>query len=216
MHVCGCVCVKCIYGIRKGPRRREISSKGKTFIDLLRSLSFCLSHFIYLSHSRTHTRTSTHTLPLSLYFFLLFSVFLTFSLSLSCPRVSSIFIHTRHTGGPFTIIPLPPRQTTLARFPSTFHKPSLHAEPHNTTICIYICVYTPQAFPLPDLPPRWPVSISRIKSYPLRSDPIAILRCTLLRCSDRLYPVHTPYVYMYLFGREVLRIFRRHHKAKSL
>lgn len=59
-------------------------------------------------------------------------------------------------------------------------------------------MYTPQAFPLPDLPPRWPVSISRIKSYPLCSNSIAIYCWTLLYC-DSLYPVHTPCVYKYIY-----------------
>jgi len=124
-----CVYITCIYWIRKGPRRREISSKGKTFIDLMRSLSFCLSHSIYLSLSRTHT------LPLSMSFrFSTHSLSLSFSLHARVPECLAFsYTHWRS----FCYYPF----HSPSNYAPTVHKPSLHAEPHCTTIYIY--VYTP-------------------------------------------------------------------------
>jgi len=139
--VCVYVCNICVYGIRKGPRRREISSKGKTFIDLLWSFSFCLSLSFYLSLSLSHTHTS------SLYVFPHFSLFsLSLSLSLSvrsCPRVSSIFIHTLEVLLLLFLSLLAPNSRDSRR-PFTNHRytPNPIAQ-----LYMYIYIHTPQVFP---------------------------------------------------------------------
>lgn len=144
-----------------------------------------LSHSVFLSLSIYLSLFHTHTLPLFTYFYIsLFLFSLSLSLSIrSCPRVSSIFIHTLEVLLLLFFSLLAPNSRNSRR-PFTNH----HYTPNPIAqLYRYIYIHTPQVFPyrifhrvgqfpFPGLNP----TPSATRLLPLHAPPLrSLLPCTL-------------------------------------